>query len=768
MPIINRVWIFLLVAIGLNGLIPGALIAVSHNPPNGTVVALAATRPPVTADPSFAQGATAVVWKADGSVIAAQGAEGIVFRDAKTLKPSHFLTRGMLGTPPPSEAEPRLVGWCGKSLAFEIQHYNDEGNRTRGDVLWRDAATGRKVALWRGAQLTSDYKNLYFSTFKGRFHVLNLQSGHWFDVVLPLRETKADPHLSEPEFRKLDKEQPHAYLHDPHIFFAPDGLKAADQTGDGHMRLWDVKTRQITAVLIDQRGSYVGNPGVQGPVSWSPDGQHIVTLGEDPEHFDIVYDQGPNDGTVNEHPPVVKIWDARTSKLLSWRKLNDYSNKAAQLLEWLDNRHILVGGQTCFEIWNALGQRELPEHPDEHEAAGGTMTLSPDGTLLLAGSQMWRVGGPRQAQVIASTSIPPPEVKNIAWNQDGQFLTVAFNNQVQGGLHIWRMAKNGLPRLVRSVPFFTPDLIGWTRHGRLWASNLYSISFWDAHRAWHQDIWEPFWATNHNPPSAGLLVTSDENTFLQLEDAIENKVWRLRRGQTRPQLWLSQATPGSSVEFISPDNHFYGYPTGENEQFFVLLYDLIHPDKKLRLNFSPRLADAAHRGDSDYELTPIFSGDGHRVAYGGRIFALPSGRIIEEQRTFTSGNALALSSNGYYILRGAPGNLSVYRISGHKERLTCHLSRDASSVSNAAFSPDDHFIALARRGQIEIWDWQHGLRTATALAWPTPPNLPQPTLPQAQTNVSWPDEQWLVWTPQGQVFGTPGVRPMAVFLPSVP
>ncbi|MBV9471153.1 MAG: WD40 repeat domain-containing protein, partial [Abitibacteriaceae bacterium] len=657
----------------------------------------------IMADTNFAgDGARAMVWQPHSDAIIAQGAEGITVRAVKTLRLQHFLRHERLVSPKAdqsaSQDEPELIASRQNRLAFEVLGYDGAGRRTAAGVLWRDRLTGQQIAYWRGAHVTADHQSSYFSNHRGRFRVLNLQSGHWFNIVLPLRETLADPHLSDPDFRKLDKEQqgqPHAYLHEPQLFFSADGLHAADQTGDGHIRLWDTTTKRQQAVLIDRRGSYISNPGARGPVLWSPDGTHVATLGEDPEHFDIVYDQGPNDGTVNEHPPVVKVWDAHSGKLLSWHKLDAYDNTPPQLLQWLDNSYVIAGAQDCFEVWKPFGQRGAITRPLKHVKANAPMVLSPNRRWLMSQGQLWQVRdlgrtvsqaawSATQIHLVAALTPAPPFLKNLAWSWDSRFLATSFSatDKREASIYMWRVAADGLPRLAHATGFFAAMRLAWTQQGRLWASNLYDLTFWDAQHHWQEKTWKPFTDVSHNPPSAGLFATSNEKTFLQLSDGIKREVWRLDQGQ-RPQLWLHNAKSGSFSEVLSPDGRFYGCADTSDGATELVLYDLYRQGRVLRLGVAPRMrAETNQVGGTAYDVDPVFSGNGRYVAFGGRIFSLPSGRLVSERRSYKDGNALALSFDGRYLLRSGAQQLSIFKSQGPWQQRLC---RDVNGVDAAAF-----------------------------------------------------------------------------------
>lgn len=707
----------------------------------GVAVAAPQSKRVVAVD--FAYGARAAVWKSDGHEIAVQSEEGVAIRDAATLRLKRFLGAKTLNAASSIYAEsPALVAWCGDNLVFADVERNDNGNDLFGTTTLVSARDGHRLALWRGAVVSPDRRTLFFSNGKGGFRVLNFAARRWFDVRLPLRETHSKPAQIDPNFPKGWE------FWAPQITFSPDGKRAADQVGDGRMRLWDVKSARITAILRDKVTS-MAYPAVTGPVVWSPDGRKVATLGENPSHRNIIFEEGPNDGTINEHPAVVKIWDASSGALLQWFGAAKYDESAQIQLRWLDNDRLFAGAKDNFHIRSA-SRRKTVVAPQVKEGfrVSAPHALAPDGSRVLASNRLFVLNGPRAGWPSKPIFRAPPPLKNLQWSRDGQFLAASFQRNDGGGaqeegVQVWRREARGGFALKNLGMAHSPMRIGWTRSNRVWSSDFYRITFWNGRKNWRPEVWNaPFIGRNkagnssNDTPADGLFALSDDQTKLELPDGFGDEIYRWNAGAKTPQLLFKKAQSGGFGEILSPDERFLCFWESIDNQLYLRMFDLKVPNRKLQLPHGT-FKDAA--GNSEWELAPVFSRDGQRLAWGRQVWKLPSGRLLAKRRNLDDGEAFAFNANGTSLLRGGPNGLQFFDpMSGKPTR---KLTSDAGGIVAADWSPDGRFIALARRNVIEIYDVKANALATTLYAWPS-----QPT---PQQNARDPRPDWLSLSPKG-------------------
>lgn len=710
-------------------------------------------------DADFAGSASQVIWSSDGQFVAAQGAEGIAIRDGKTLKLRHFLSRAMLNWTSSPQSSPQtsgynetplLLSFVGNRLAFSYSIYNANSDSYAPFIEWRDVRNGKILMLWKNVNVSSDKQSLYFIGRKHSFRVYHFASQRWFNVTLPLRIDEAAPNITNPN----DKD---ATSQPSELYFSPDGHRAADQIGDGRLRLWNVKSRRVLTILADKRGEYRWRAGATGPVAWSGDGRFIATLGEDPTHKNIFYEEGPNDGSINEHSPVVKLWDAHSGKLLQWwRSAASYNDETISALRWLDARRLAVCANNRFEVWDAPTKRRLSATATrdnwELETA---QALSPDGKRLAA------VAAYRNPHIPADTlsrltllrvldqGVMVPQfavtagaeaLDKIAWNNDGRFVATTTTN---GGVRVWSFTRR-LEKLAASFDDSGANHLGWTRSGKFWTSNFYRISLWDARHNWFHSEIKPIHGEKQNPPANGLFITPNERTHLQIADGFDtprDAVWRSDDAK-KPYMWLQAPDSGGFVESVSPDGRFYCVSSTKNDQPFLTLYDLTARNRKLELLPSPRNPKSGDAVSESWESSAVFSRDGRVLSFGGRIFSMPSGKVIGERRHPLDGNALALSSHGKWIVRLARSetNHGLWLFEAQNGRRVRLLSRDTGGISAgivADFSPDDKTIAIARFGDLEFYDRRSGALRSEAVV--LQPSRPDPKSTQ---------RLWRVWATQ--------------------
>lgn len=691
-----------------------------------------------------------VVWNNDGSFIAEKGSEGVAVRDGKTLKMRHFLSRAMLGwTGKNNDATATLVAFVGNRLGFAKNLYRDYSNSYEHNLEWRDVKSGRVVAFWRGASVADDGESIFFCKNQKQFRVFHLRSQRWFDVNLPLRLQQAAPDMTDPAYLKEND-----FHHQWEIYFSPDGLHAADQIGDGRLRLWDVKARRLVAILFDRRGNYLAWPGVTGPVAWSPDGDLVATLGEDPEHYDIIYDEGPNDGTINEHPSVVKVWNARAGKLLQWWRAERNQGDSPNFLRWLDNHRLAVGYRASFEIREGKTKRLLGSTP-AGENLFSPQVLSPDNRKLVAAKvlpaasstvlTLYRVLENAIQNTQYQTRPSAARIASVAWSSQGTFVSTTPIDGV-GNTLFWSWNKRPQRLAMRFSLGGTTQNSGWTQSGRFWTGDFSQISFYDPRRNWKRtDLKSPV-VKGENQSSGNsyspLFITSDERTVLQRRGFAGNELWRWDKGKNAFTLWIKQPEDkrGTSDyhpfgEQLSPDGRFYCASASENGRAVLLLHDLHVAGRILRLEEVSRAHLSEEEQSNALEWSAIFSRDGKRVAFGGLIFSLPDGKIVGRKLHLFDGKAVALSSHGNFVIRldSHSKQLGLWLFSSSGRRLRA-LSRDIGGLSEMDFSPDNETVAVARFGDLEFYDVATGTLRYTAVA----PQKSAQTVSSSSNYAIWP------------------------------
>jgi WD40 repeat protein len=146
----------------------------------------------------------------------------------------------------------------------------------------------------------------------------------------------------------------------------------ANRPGLSYATLWNARTGRSLGSLSD-------SSGVLGPMSFSPDGKKIVTVGEDPNWKPP---SGPQFGQASyAHNLTLKIWDVRTHKRL--RILPGQGNQFTQGLQWSSDGKQIVSSSRTVLVYSAAGtlKRRITDF-------GWDSLLSADGETLMAAENL--------------------------------------------------------------------------------------------------------------------------------------------------------------------------------------------------------------------------------------------------------------------------------------------------------------------------------------------------------------------------------------------
>jgi WD40 repeat protein len=210
------------------------------------------------------------------------------------------------------------------------------------------------------------------------------------------------------------------------VAFCPDGHLVASGGGDGLLRVWEVTTGNLVALLRGHTGPIVG-------LTFTPNGKELISSS---------YDR------------TVRIWDPKAPPD------KDVLFQRAVRIDWLafslDGKRV-ASASDRIAVWDVSARRCITNLPG-HEPDAGSVAYSPDGQLLAAGSsdgtiRLCHADSLALIDVLTNNLYATP----IAFSPDGKVLAVAsFTMSRPDGsrrLAIWDIpSRKRLDRLTEAAP----------------------------------------------------------------------------------------------------------------------------------------------------------------------------------------------------------------------------------------------------------------------------------------------------------------------------
>jgi eukaryotic-like serine/threonine-protein kinase len=216
------------------------------------------------------------------------------------------------------------------------------------------------------------------------------------------------------------------------VAFSPDGRTLMTGGGNGNAQVWETATGAAAAPPIKS------DDGVVFAVAFRPDGQAVLTGGRNWN---------------------LQQWDPKTSGQLG-PSLRHYIVYAAAYSP--DGKFAAAGylQSNSAQRWNLAAGRML-EPPLRHQAAVKSVSYSPDGRVILTGSddQTARLWEADTGRPIGSALEHTAGVNATAFSSDGQTIATASGD---GMVRLWKIASGGPLRTFPSADWvrsaaFSPD-----------------------------------------------------------------------------------------------------------------------------------------------------------------------------------------------------------------------------------------------------------------------------------------------------------------------
>jgi WD40 repeat protein/serine/threonine protein kinase len=423
-------------------------------------------------------------------------------------------------------------------------------------------------------------------------------------------------------------------------------------------------------------------------VAFSPDGQQIVSAGQDGN---------------------VKIWNSRTAEMI--KEFSAHKIAACSVAFHPDGRYLAsTGADRLVKVWDLEDTRhEVFQGPCDTirgSGAGYTVGFSPDGRHLVAGSDGnvrvwdWEKNRPQ----FPEHTFPGPEYHSIpvAFTRDGRLVTGGPEGLNLRDVESERPAITFLaePRLPVTALAFSTDC------GLLASANINKgVSLWDATTG------KLLKTLPHKGNVLGVAFSSDGRRVVSAGDDKRVHVWDVLTG--REVLGLRGHTDHCCCVAFSPDGWrlasascdktirvWDATPLRGDEGQETLTFP--QGDEVRSLAVSPQRERIVSAGNG----TPVLVWD---VATGRKSFEFASHRMpVFAAAWHPNGRRIATAGSD-----GREHSVKVWNTSDGQVQLEFVISvgRDSSSLPfhAVAFSPDDHYLVTGKgEGTVQVWDAETG------------------------------------------------------------